>query len=1491
MNNVDTQIGKVIKSYELEGLVGTGGFGAVYRARQAVVEREVAIKIIWPAFANHPNFIRRFEAEAQLVAGLEHPHIVPLYDYWRDPDGAYIVMRYLRGGALRESMDEIEFSLRDVNRILGQICAALALAHRYGVVHRDIKPENILLDEQKNAYLADFGIAQIVSNAKENENDPMAGVGSPAYASPEQVVGELTSSQSDIYSLGIILYELLAREHPFPDLAEYSVTEMNEMRAQTTIPDITQHGDRIPRAINEVLQRATALNPKERFPDALSLARAFQEASGTAGRVMTTMIRSADADSIPNPFKGLRAFQETDSENFFGREALVNRLLNRLREDSPYTRFLAVVGPSGSGKSSVVKAGLIPQLRAGAVDGSANWYYNEIVPGTLPYNELENAIESYAVNPPDDLAARFRQDTRAFLEQVNANLPDDDSEFFLFIDQFEELFTLVEDDDKIGHFLESMYIALTAPESRIRIVITIRADFYDRPLLQPRLSDMVRERTEVVVPLSEEELQRAITEPARRVGVMIDNGLVAAIVAEVKEQPGALPLLQYALSELFERRDGNVITPDAYHAIGGVRGSLARRAGQIYAELEPAEKRALQQLMLRLITLGEGTEDTRRRTLLSEVTSLRDDDETTDDTAIMNRVIDRFGKARLLTFDRDPITRSPTVEVTHEAIIREWSLLRTWLDESRNDVRMQRSLQGLANEWLAHNRDESFLVRGARLDSYENWAETTTLVLSDAELAYLRVSLKDRERREQEERERQEREERLRAQRQRFLYLAVGVLVVGLVIAIGLTGVAFQAQQRAQRGERDAQAARGTADANAEISNSIALEASARRALADGDGDLAVLLSLESMSMGGQEPPVEAVSTLAQVAFNPGTRMVLRGHEAWVQDIDVSQNGQYVATGSTDASVRVWDARTGEQLYMLEGHTGDVESVKFAPTGTTFVSMATDFETILWDAATGQELQRFIGHDGPVRDASFSPDGSQIITGGNDALLILWDLATGQALRRFEGHSSAVFSVAFSPDGTRVLSGSRAGRLFAWDVATAQLTHQLEGHNGTVWEIAFSNDDTHFASASGDGTVLIWDAATLEPAAQPQLLGSNDEVRDVDWSLDDFFLYTASINRLIEIWDVETGLRVGQLSGHDSDVLSLEVSADGRFLYSGSKDLTARIWNVGQPGAERFIEVAGQRRLTGLALGNSHERLYVSSVDPTVYIIDRTTYETINQISAEDAVLAFDVSPDERRLLIGGVEFLREVEIATGEVLNDLVAHTERITDVIYLPDGQRALSASQDTSILLWDLTTGEVLRRFDGHTESVNTLALNPENSTQFASGSGDQTVIVWDLEAGALLDQLVGHTDAIYDIDYSPDGLNIISGSRDATVILWDALSGRELQRYISNTEDVRAVHFNAEGNRLAVGTADGVVAIYDPESSQALETFNLADGSGVFDVLFTPDSRNVLTAQEDGDVGIWRSYKSDELISWTVENRYLRDWTCVERERFFIEPLCD
>jgi len=659
---------------------------------------------------------------------------------------------------------------------------ALAVAHRQGVVHRDVKPENIMLDEERNAYLSDFGIAKELSLAlDEPEEEGVSG--SLAYSSPEQAQGQPIGPQSDQYSLGVVLHEVLTGAHPFFDDSPAIQLLKN---LTEPLPPLRVRGAQTPEALESVIQRATAKDPAERYPDLLAFAAAFRQAMA-AGPVSFlvpdwTMVEAA------NPYKGLRAFQEADAADFFGREALLEQLLARLQEAHSEAseaggRFLAVVGPSGSGKSSVVQAGLIPALRRGALSDSEQWFIVEMVPGPSPLKKLEAALQSVALKPSTDTLEQLRSDARGLARAAESVLAGVDGDLLLVIDQFEEVFTLVEDEDERAHFLELLRRAVTDRHSRVRVLAALRADFYDRPLLYEGFGRLMQTRTQVVLPMSASEIEHAISGPAARVGVTVDAALLAAVVTDVREEPGALPLLQYALTEAFERREGRVLTLGAYHASGGVLGALARRAEEVYAGLGPELAPIARQLFLRLVTLGEGTEDTRRRARRAELIGLG----RPEAVAV---VLDSFGQHRLLTFDVELGTREPMVEVAHEALIWQWPRLREWLDAGRSDVRLQRLLAAAVLEWEKSGREPSFLLSGARLSQYVSWAAATELALTPEEQGYLDASLTEHQRQVAEEQARQQREreaaqklaeaEKLRAEEHARMMYRVRPFVMGM---------------------------------------------------------------------------------------------------------------------------------------------------------------------------------------------------------------------------------------------------------------------------------------------------------------------------------------------------------------------------------------------------------------------------------------------------------------------------------------------------------------------------------------------------------------------------------------------------------------------------------------------------------------------------------------------------------------------------------------
>lgn len=510
------------------------------------------------------------------------------------------------------------------------------------------------------------------------------------------------------------------------------------------------------------------------------------------------------SEQIRNPYKGLRAFSEADADDFFGREELVTQIVGMVSDGQ---RLVALVGPSGCGKSSVLRAGVVPALRAGRVPGAASWPVALARPGAHPFAEVEAALVRAAPSPPsDDLLEVLEPGDDWLLRAVMRILPDDGQRLVLVLDQFEELFVLVDDETVRRTFLRTLATALEDPHGRLIALLTLRGDFYDRPLLSPEFAGLFLEGMVGVAPLRAEGLQAAAEMPARAVGMTVESPLVGRIVADVVDQPGALPQFQYALTELFDTRTADVLTLDAYDHIGGLRGILARRAETMYQRLSAAERKAARQVFLRLTSVGEQGHAVRQRVPLDELDALH------IDAAQVGEVLDQFGRHRLLSFDYDPARRVGTVEVAHEALLEEWDRLHLWLDAARADLRLRRALAAEVGEWTASGRHRDYLVTGARLARLDEWSRVTQLALTGEECAYLAASL-DRDAEERTaERDRQERELRLERRAVRRLRSLVAVLAVATLLAAGLTLVAANRSQeagmQAEVAEQEAVAAR-----------------------------------------------------------------------------------------------------------------------------------------------------------------------------------------------------------------------------------------------------------------------------------------------------------------------------------------------------------------------------------------------------------------------------------------------------------------------------------------------------------------------------------------------------------------------------------------------------------------------------------------------------------------------------------------------------------
>ena len=1432
--------GRAIRGYELREQLGTGASGIVFRAYQSSIGREVAIKVIRPELANRSGFVKRFEAEAQFVAQLEHPHIVPLYDYWRDPDGAYLVMQLLRGASLADSLERSPWRPAAALRLLDQIGAALDYAHRHGVLHRDLKPANVLLDGDGNAFLSDFGIA----------TDHIDAVGLPAessvaYISPEELAGLPIGTATDIYGLTLLAYETLTGERPEPGGHPDPVT--------TRRPDL-------PLAIDRVFERGTHPDPAQRYPRVADLLRDLRQAFG-ADAV------DAPQDDVPvevrNPFKGLRAFKETDAADFFGRDELVAELVEHVSTH----QFTAVVGPSGSGKSSVVRAGLLPEIRRGALDVVGGVLITEMYPGSYPFEELESALVRVAVTPTAGTMADLLGDDRGLLRVAKQILPDDDSELVLVIDQFEELFSLTTDPDTREHFLASLVEVVRDERSRVRIVVTMRADYFDRPLEHAEFGDVLRNGIVPIAAPREHELAAAIARPVDTAGLEFEPGLVARIVRDVADQPGALPLLQYALTTLVDQRQGRMLDTAAYDRIGGVEGALATRAEEIYQGLTLRARRASTEVFLRLVRVDDHADDTRRRAGRPELESLGFAE------GVVDEVVSAFGSFRLLAFDRDPVSRGQTVEVAHEALLREWPRYRGWIAERREALLVERRLESAAAEWDATGRPADLLISGGRLEQFEHWADDEPVPVPSPADDYLAESRKATDANEHR-----------RAAARRKVVTLVGVLAV---LALVAAGVAWVQRGRALDQERVALAAAELAEQEADnastaealalssateadglrnVANDLRIQAEARAdaesarrlgALAeetiDEDADLAVLLAVEAgrraVRAGSEfsEPRQALFSTTLQHRLS--ARL-----SAW----DVAHtNGSIVAvepTGNRFAAVVAAGPEQADRRAEIVNADGGgrVDIDVDEPTSVTWhasddVVAVGDASGVIWfvDPATGSVLRSIDSGAEWVKVEQLTGsailfrvgDGEQIVGEGTP---VVADPISGDVMLE----QRAGFWAELSPSGAYVLFG---GLRDDADSNSRTATVRALSDGAVIWSLDIDNIDRRLMTWAADADVLLWATQDMLTRIDPISLGESVlSMPQQDGSIpsaiasssDGRLIAIGAVDGTIRVVDLATLELVAHLAGHSGAVGDLDWIPGRDALLSIGADREIIVWDLSSPPPAPASVWSGS---SGFPLAH----VVASSSERIVEVRDP------NQVTAA------------------------RVEIWSSGSAVDVVEQTDANVFVLGQRNGSTALLATArsgpNSGITVRDLSAGAVVLDLPGDLD--HPLAISADGRTVVAT--------IGDASIDALLPPRVCAIDIGTAIEqWCLDEVRSQSSTNTGTPVGF-VRNGEVLVLATGSTEDRIPYQLSAE--LLAVDMASGEVL-----ASRALETSDaniavsqtggyvaIAENGGrvsVIDVekLLAGDERSVVASTRLANGGFppfGLAFSEDETILYT------------------------
>ena len=742
----------------------------------------------------------------------------------------------------------------------------------------------------------------------------------------------------------------------------------------------------------------------------------------------------------PNPYQGLSAFREEDAEFFFGQEKFVHNLVEVTHKQP----LVAIVGPSGSGKSSVVFAGLIPKLRK-----EGNWLIASFRPGKEPFEPLAFALvrllepeagETQQLRETMGLAGDLRNG-RITLQQVVsrilANNPD--QRLLLVADQFEELYTLCQVKEEQERFADGLLTAIA--QQNITLVVTLRADFYGYVLSYRPFRDALQEYTpQLLSSMKREELQAAIELPAQKSEVQLEPQLTQRILDDVGQEPGNLPLLEFALTRLWEKQINRELTHQAYEEIGGVKKAIANHAEQVYQQLSETEKKQAQRIFVQLVRPGEGTEDTRRVATRAEVGE--------DNWNLVSYLAGY--QARLVVTGRQEPEDEDTVEVVHEALIREWGTLREWINANRQFRTWQERLKVALREWKNHNHETGGLLRGAPLGVAEDWLRKRADEMTQEERDFIEVSVKERNR---------EKQERKRGRRLQIIGLS-GFSAIA-AIALGLAGVAGIGWWKV-------------------AINQINSLAQGSDALLNLDGSKALKTSLKAVVQMRHTPLVDADTqtqvelSLLNTVSNVAAPNTLGGHANQVWAVSFSPNGKLLATGSADKTVKLWDTTTRKEIKTLSGHTDWVYAVSFSPNGKLLATGSRDNTVKLWDTTTDKEIKTLTGHTDAVLAVSFSPDGKRLATGSRDKTVKLWDTSTGKVIQTLTGHTDTVNTVSFSPDGKLLATASGDNTVKLWNTTTGKEIKTLTGHTSWVYGVSFSPNGKLLATGSGDNTVRLW---------------------------------------------------------------------------------------------------------------------------------------------------------------------------------------------------------------------------------------------------------------------------------------------------------------------------------------------------------------------------------------------------------------------------------
>ncbi|MEL7314278.1 MAG: caspase family protein, partial [Cyanobacteria bacterium J06559_3] len=1202
-----------------------------------------------------------------------------------------------------------------------------------------------------------------------------------------------------------------------------------------------------------------------------------------------------------NPYRGLESFEQAHRDLFFGREREIEQLLARLDSPHPLT---VVLGGSGTGKSSLVKAGLLPRL--------ADRAEFQILPVMRPGNRAVRALSRCCAElvPADEvkgLIRRLAKDESALVDIVGRwRQSHPDTKLLLVIDQTEELITQATSPAEAFQFQQLIKRVMAEHWECLWIIATLRSDF-EAQFQDEALREAWMDARFVIPPMSQIQLRQAIENPAAaRVMYFEPSSLVDTLLEDVAQTPGALPLLSFALSEMYlrylERRsDNRALTEADYRALGGVAGALTQRATQEYENLvaqDEAYAQSVKHVMLRMVAL-EGGELARRRVPLSELVY-----ESAAENSRVKVVLNQLITARLVVRGQEGEEAEPYVEPAHDALVRGWDKLLRWKYEEQEGLALQRRLSPAAKEWrtqadkkadkkraqglLWNDNPRLGLLREVLLSS-QNW-------LNQVESAFVDASFK------------------LKRQKQiRAVGSLVGVIAALSGLSLGLTTINAQLKASGKRAfaRRLAARAETMVDKSSINQTTGALLAVRAHSLLDELGEdsravnqvlrksLAVLPVTQTFAGGGN---------VKAIAFSPdGNRIATASDDGalnlWdagsgegdlekaesdknvfdlnpdkqVTAIAVSPNGSQVATVRKDKTAQIWDAATGKQAATLR-HNHPVQFVRFSPSrrssakgsnntpknspeNSQWIATASQDQVKIWETATAKKVLTLVSANTKVRDVQFSPDGRRVAILRDEGKVSVWALSTGQKILAIN-HTSNISTMTFNPTSTHLALAAADGTATVFDIATGRDSVPLS-HKGPVTDVRFSPDGAKIATASVDQTVRLWAATTGNMLTQ---FDHEDAVKTVTFSPDGTHLATTSLSKAAHVWDIATGQTTDTLS-HDSLVNRVIFSPDGARIATASVDATTKLWDTTPTeDARRLVHEGAVRGATFSP--NDGEWVATGSNDGTVKLWNPGTGEISQTLSHPEGVRTMSVGPKGRRIVTASEDNVARVwDVKTGKVLHSL-KHEGTLLSVSFSPDGKQIATASADNYARIWDVT-GKSARDPVAtlkHDDVVRSANFNADGSL-LVTASQDKKARIWDVASESAI-TVLEHRDRVHEAVFSPDGQYLATASHNTGADLWDVATGKrvvtadDLVFRLNHNDKVLTVRFSPNGDQVVTGSRDRTAKIWDIEKREVMASLN--HRRSVNSVSFSAEGDRLVTASADGTALVWNAETGQSIV---------------------------